>query len=189
MEFGALQEVATSARWVLLVGLLIITSWTDTRTERIRNVHTFPAMALGLILGFLSGGVDGLLVAALGIGLAFLAMFPLFAMGIMKAGDAKMLMAIGALAGPGIALRALIASFIVFLPVAVVVLFLKGKLGNAGQALYRIWRFLYTTVHPVLDKEPLATEGGVWTPYALVLGVGTLLVWQTPFLDLKLGIF
>lgn len=189
MELGALQEVATTARWVLLVCLLFVTAWTDTRTERIRNVHTFPAMGLGLLLGALSGGVDGLMMAGLGIALSFVAMFPLFAMGIMKAGDAKLLMAIGALAGPWIALRALVASFIVFLPVAVVVLFIKGKLGNAGQALYRLWRFLFTTVHPALEKESLATEGGVWTPYALVLGVGTLLVWQTPFLDFKLGVF
>lgn len=189
MELSDLQTLATTARWVVLVLFLVITAWTDTRTERIRNVHTFPAMGVGLLLGLLSGGVDGLTQSALGIFVAFVAMFPLFAIGVMKAGDAKMLMAIGALTGPGLALRALVASFIVFLPVALVVLFLKGKLGNARQAAYRIWRYLYTTVHPILDKEPLAMEGGVWTPYALVLGVGTLLVWRTSFLDFGLGLF
>lgn len=163
--------------------LLVVTSWTDTRTAKIRNVHTFPAMLVGLFLGAVGGGLDGFLTALAGLVAGFVLMLPLFVLHIMKAGDAKLLMAIGAIAGPGLAFRALIVSFVLFLPVAVVILTVRGGWRNMGLAFTRIWRFLYTTIHPGRVTEPLNLPEGIWTPFAMVLGVATLVVWQSSFLD------
>ena len=173
---------------VVLVMLLVITSWTDTRTAKIRNIHTFPSMLAGLLLGLAGGGVNGLLTSASGLVAGFLLMLPLFVLHIMKAGDAKLLMAIGAIAGPGIAVRALFASFVLFLPVALVILTVRGGWSNMGLAFTRIWRFLYTTLHPGRVTEPINLPEGIWTPFAMVLGVATLVVWQTSFLDFGLNL-
>jgi prepilin peptidase CpaA len=78
--------------------------YTDARWLRIPNVITYPAMILGLALGaaeafpgalFTSGLVDHLAALVL----AFALSYPFYAAGGLKAGDAKLLMAIGAVRG------------------------------------------------------------------------------------------
>ena len=177
-----MTELTAGARAVVLVAFLIAVSWTDSRCARIRNAHTFPAMAIGLGLGLIGGGLEGLTHSAWGLFAAFLIMLPLFALNVMKAGDAKMMMAVGALMGAELALRAVIASTFLYVPIALVILLGRGAGGNIGQALKRLWRFFYTTVHPLLKREALVAEGAVWTPYGAVLALSTLLVWQTNFL-------
>ena len=178
------EEGASLLRDGGLVLLLVLTSWTDTRACKIRNIHTFPAMLVGCVLALAIGGLDGLGQAALGIGVAFGLMFPLFALGVMRAGDAKLLMGIGAFLGPLLVLRALLASCFLFIPFALVLLVAKGKAGRIKEAAYRIWRFFYTSVHPLLVRESLTDGDAVMTPFALVLALATLWVWRTDFLTL-----
>src|SRR5438105_11026120 len=80
--------------------------YTDYRWLRIPNVVTYPAMLVGLALSafegvpgvfFVSGPIDH--VAA--IVLAFALAYPFYVAGGLKAGDAKLLMAIGAVRGTG----------------------------------------------------------------------------------------
>ena len=80
---------------------MVVTDW---RSRRIPNVATYPAMVAGLILGAVEGFpgelfVRGLLdhVAALVIALAVC--YPFWTAGGLKGGDAKFLMAVGALRG------------------------------------------------------------------------------------------
>lgn len=181
-----LHQLAFGLRDVLLVALLVVTSWTDTRTARVRNVHTFPAMALGLLLSALAGGMDGAVASLLGILAGLVIMFPLFALNLMRAGDAKLLMAIGALAGAGVALRALLISCFLFIPVALVILVMRGRMGGVWEALKRFGRFFYTTLHPLLKSERLGTDDAVMTPFALVLSLAALIAWKTQFLVLDL---
>jgi prepilin peptidase CpaA len=88
----------------VLVVLFLVVMYTDGRWLRIPNAVTYPTMLLGLVLGALeafpgslfgSGLVDH--VAALI--LAFALSYPFYAAGGLKAGDAKLLMAIGAVRG------------------------------------------------------------------------------------------
>lgn len=78
--------------------------YTDARWLRIPNVVTYPAMLLGLALGVLEafpGGLftDGLVDHVAALVLAFAFSYPFYAAGGLKAGDAKLLMAIGAVRG------------------------------------------------------------------------------------------
>jgi len=88
----------------VLVALFVSVMYTDFRWLRIPNAITYPTMLVGLVLGafealpgglFLGGLVDH--VAALV--LAFALSYPFYAAGGLKAGDAKLLMAIGAVRG------------------------------------------------------------------------------------------
>jgi len=90
----------------VLVVLLLVVMYTDYRWLRIPNVVTYPAMLVGLALSafegvpgvfFVSGPIDH--VAA--IVLAFALAYPFYVAGGLKAGDAKLLMAIGAVRGTG----------------------------------------------------------------------------------------
>lgn len=139
-------------------------------------------MALGLGCSFLGGGLEALTTSMFGLAAAFLIMFPLFAVNVMRAGDAKLLMAIGALAGPWVAVRSLLISCFLFVPVALVILLARGKGGNVWEALRRFWRFFYTTLHPALKTEPLVAGDAVHTPFGLVLGLAALLAWKTDLL-------
>ena len=78
--------------------------YTDGRFLRIPNVVTYPTMLVGLVFGVLEGFPGGLFTGGLidhvaAIILAFAFSYPFYAAGGLKAGDAKLLMAIGAVRG------------------------------------------------------------------------------------------
>src|SRR5258708_5402259 len=78
--------------------------YTDFRWLRIPNVFTYPTMVIGLALGAVEGFPGGLFTGGLvdhvaALVLAFAIAYPFYAAGGLKAGDAKLLMAIGAVRG------------------------------------------------------------------------------------------
>jgi Flp pilus assembly protein protease CpaA len=89
-------------------------------------------MAVGFVFWL---GQGTLFFAVGGIGLAFLTLFPgwIFGGGI-RAGDVKLMMAVGAFYGPEMAFRSSIAVYALAIPFSLGVLLFKGKLGNAFVA-------------------------------------------------------
>jgi prepilin peptidase CpaA len=83
----------------ILLALLAVASWADLRTRRIPNALTYPAIGVGIVLGAILGGVDGLREHAGGAGLGLGMLFPLFVLRWMGAGDVKLMAAVGALMG------------------------------------------------------------------------------------------
>ena len=88
----------------MLVVLFFVVMYTDGRYLRIPNAVTYPTMLVGLVLGaveafpgtlFGSGLIDHFAALVL----AFALSYPFYAAGGLKAGDAKLLMAIGAVGG------------------------------------------------------------------------------------------
>jgi prepilin peptidase CpaA len=89
---------------VVLIAILLAVMYTDWRYLRIPNAFTYPAMLVGVALGALEGipgelFVRGLADHLVALVLAFAISYPFYAAGGLKAGDAKLLMAIGALRG------------------------------------------------------------------------------------------
>jgi len=87
--------------------------YTDGRWLRIPNVVTYPTMLVGLVFGVFEGFPGGLFTGGLidhvaAIVLAFAFSYPFYAAGGLKAGDAKLLMAIGAVRGTSFLLVAAI---------------------------------------------------------------------------------
>ena len=84
---------------VTVVGIAV---YTDARSRVISNRLTLPAMICGVLLQGLTRGPEGLVYALQGAVLGLLVLLIPVLLGGMGAGDAKLLAAVGSLAGPGI---------------------------------------------------------------------------------------
>lgn len=79
------------AIWILLV----IASVTDLLWGKIYNSITFSFLGVGFAMRFWIEGSEGALNSLLAVGAAFALFFPLWRFGVIKAGDCKLLMAVG----------------------------------------------------------------------------------------------
>ena len=104
-------ETVKAIENVALTALLLAVMYTDFRFLRIPNAFTYPAMLAGIVLGAFEGLPGGLFTGGLvdhvaALILAFAISYPFYAAGGLKAGDAKLLMAIGSLRGTNFLLAA-----------------------------------------------------------------------------------
>ncbi len=82
-----------------LIVLLLAATATDLRAQKIPNYLTFPAIIAALCYHGLTQGLDGLLFSLSGLGLGLALMLLPFFLGVMGAGDVKLLAAVGAWLG------------------------------------------------------------------------------------------
>jgi prepilin peptidase CpaA len=156
VEIDAVRAVEDAILVAFVAGVI----YTDWRYHRIPNVFTYPAMALGLVLGAFEGlpGTigSGLADHLAGLVVGFLIAYPFYAMGGLKAGDGKYLMAVGALRGLSLLLTGAIYGAL-----------LGGVIALGFIAARRL--------RPATGVTP--SMGGVmktWIPYGVALGLGTL---------------
>jgi prepilin peptidase CpaA len=84
---------------LILIILLFIAAFFDVKEKRIPNVLTFPIILTGLILNIIMDGLNGCLFSFYGFLIGLAVFFIPFALGLMGAGDVKLMAAIGALMG------------------------------------------------------------------------------------------
>lgn len=84
---------------IALAGILAVAVVNDLRSQRIPNRLTCPAMLAGLAWHAATGGLDGALFSLAGLGLGLGLMLVPYAVGVMGAGDAKLMAACGAWLG------------------------------------------------------------------------------------------
>lgn len=152
---------------ILLGVLLVVACYTDIRTQKIKNILTFPVMLAGLVLGpfHLPHWYD----APLGFAAAFVIAVPgWWWLKAMRAGDVKMLLAAGTLLGPEAAMRAALFTFALNIPYGLIVLALRGR-------LKRLITF-YQKQGEGMDPTVVA--------YAPVVAAGVLLARLQPWPDL-----
>jgi len=82
-----------------LVVLVITCMITDAKFHKIYNKVTFPMMAVGIVLNGVFGGWHGLVWALIGWAVGMAIQWVPFMLGFAKAGDVKLLAAVGALKG------------------------------------------------------------------------------------------
>ena len=144
--------------------------WTDWRSRRIPNAVTYPAMLVGIGFGLvdslagpagLPGGplAGGLLDHVAGVVVGFLVSYPFYAAGGLKAGDGKLLMAVGGLKGTAFLLQAAV----------------WGALSGGVIAL--VFIVLRRLSRPAPDKPPNTMHAlmKTWIPYGVALGLGALI--------------
>jgi Flp pilus assembly protein protease CpaA len=85
--------------WSLGIAACMVATFTDLRNMRIPNWLTLPLLAAGLVYGGTRGGWDGLANAGLGCAVAGAIFVAAYAIAGGGAGDAKLMMALGAWVG------------------------------------------------------------------------------------------
>ena len=159
LSFEALRAVEN----VVLTALLLAVMYTDWRFLRIPNVFTYPAMLIGIVFGALEAVPGDLFTRGLvdhiaALILAFAIAYPFYAARGLKAGDAKLLMAIGAIRG---------VNFLLF---AAVYGALIGGVLAVGFILSR------KLARPAAGAAPTTLSGILKSsiPYGVALGLGGL---------------
>lgn len=142
---------------------MAVVIYTDWRWQRIPNQITFPTMAVGLVLGLLEGvpGAPfqgGFLDHAAGLALAFLVCYPFYVAGGLKAGDAKMLMAVGAVRGSLFFLSAALYGALAGGLLALVLIAVRRLAPPETEVSDPFWRVMKSRI-----------------PYGVALGIGTLI--------------
>ena len=160
----------------LLALFCLVCVASDLRTQRIPNAWTFGFMAVGLAASGAQVTPPPLAESGLGLGLGFLVLFPFFASGGIGAGDVKMLMAIGALAGWR------------FLAETCVLGGLAGGALSFAVAFYDIQRLggwvPYLAITKKEMKERTSRKDSVRTkmPYGVAIAIGALAARYSPVL-------
>lgn len=169
---------ASAPVWAVVLVAAAAGAVCDVRTGRIPNALTLPLLACGVAWSVFAGGWAGLggsLGAGLLVGLPFVV---LYAMGAGGAGDAKLMMALGAWLGLTDGLVALVA---VLAAGAVLGLLTAAHRGRFRDATARVGQsFLYLLLRMLalprrLPSLPPRTESMIPMPYGLSIFAGTCL--------------
>jgi prepilin peptidase CpaA len=160
--------------YVVALALAFAASVTDLRNGRIPNVLTFGGALAAIIFHGFRGGGAGLLMACGGWIAGAAVFFPVFVLGGMGAGDAKLLAALGAWLGPAdalwLALYSGIAGGVLALSLALASGYLRQAMANIRLLLMH-WRVSgIGTLHQV----SLAGSKGPRLAYAVPILVGTV---------------
>ena len=111
---------------VAVIGVVSAALYTDLKTSRVPNRLTFNAMGLGLLMSLVEGWF---LDCLLGILVALALMGPGWLLGrAIRAGDAKLLMAVGAFWGPALTFKACILTYAFSVPATILVLLWHRRL-------------------------------------------------------------
>ncbi|MES2977148.1 MAG: prepilin peptidase [Pseudomonadota bacterium] len=155
-SLAALAELlfmlVADARTGVLLGLLFIAGANDYTSYRIPNWLTFggTAYALGYSILVPFYRDHGFLWALGGLGIGFAAMLPMYMLGVMGAGDVKLMAMAGAFLGVDSVVYALLASFMV------------GGIAALGFGLVRrsVWRML-VNVKTIVQTMAFSAMGGI----------------------------
>lgn len=154
---------------VVALGGLAVACVTDIRAQRIPNWLTLAMIVSGI--GF-NAGLGRLPFALLGLGVAFVVHFGLWTLQVQRGGDAKLMMALGAIGGASLMLESTFWKYVLFIPIGLVLLAFLGKLGNFAAALRWTWDKMRGV--PVGDRPP-----ATYVPYAPVIAAGYLVARYT----------
>ena len=165
-----------------LLGLLGVAVFTDLRARRIPNWLTVTGVLGGLTFASLEvGGFPG--AAVVGVLLALAVAFPLFAMGGLGAGDAKLLAAVAAFVGPAGLLSVALYGGVAGGVLAIVSTIRRGVilpvlLGTQNLIVYVL------TLGRHGERSVLDAPGAHTVPYGVAIAAGAVVGW---FFPLQLG--
>jgi prepilin peptidase CpaA len=165
----------------ILLGILVaVAAYFDIRFRRIPNWLVLSGIVAGLTWNSLSpGGFSlgdpGLLHAGKGLGLGFLLYFPLFLIRGRRAGDVKLLAAVGSITGPGNCFWVFILTAVLGGAIALVVVAVYKRAGRTFFNIGWILRDLFHFKAPYKSSPELdvTTDKGLRVPHAAMMAVGT----------------
>jgi prepilin peptidase CpaA len=150
----------------------------DIRDRRIPNSVTMTGLILALAMSLILKDLP-ITAALAGAGLALVLSFPLFALGGIGAGDAKLFTAVGAFVGPIGVLAVIIYGGLVGGALAL------ADAARRGVIIPLLWNTKNMAVHLLTlgrygERVTLATPGAQTLPYGVAIAIGGLAAWFLP---------
>lgn len=144
----------------LLLSALAAATFTDLKSQRIPNWITFPLIIAGMAIHAWFDGMDGFLYSLGGFGIGFFVMAIPYFLGVMGAGDVKLMAGVGACLGTAGAFTAFLFTCLAGGVYALVILlrdieFLKAVFGNIRNSLYVFLSSRCFEYTPVQDTRAL----------------------------------
>lgn len=157
-----------------LMIILIPAALVDYKERRIPNILSMSGWFLGPLLNFAISGIHGIQVSLLGFIVLFALTFPFWLLGWMGAGDVKLMAGVGALTGVDNVWLIALCVAVVGLFMALVMLALKGVLGDSYD------RYKAMMGLSVVANKPVYIESGhgeekKTMPYAVPIAFGTFI--------------
>ncbi len=150
----------------------------DLRSRRIPNALVIIAFLGGFAANGFWGGTEGLWRAAAGAGLAMGVYFPLFVLRGMGAGDVKLMMAMGALAGPRAWFWLFVVAAVSGAAAGIVLALARGRLRatliNTGFLVRQLLAFR----NPAVSREELSVHapGALRLPHGVAIAFAAWVV-------------
>lgn len=158
--------------YAVLAALLGVSAYTDARWGKVKNFVTGPALLLGFAAHGIFGGTQGLLLSLEGVGLAVGLFLLLGLLGrVMGGGDAKLLIAVGALVGPVILIWVVAYGALAGGVIALGYSLATGRLKQEVTGLLMSIAWLFTRT----SKLDYSHSDSQRIPYAIPLALGTIL--------------
>lgn len=150
----------------------------DARSQRLPNRLTVSGLFVALALRS-AGGVAPLLDGLAGAGIALGVSFPLFVIGAVGGGDAKLLAALGAFTGVDLLWPALVASMVLGGVLGVAASVRGGVIIPALLSTGRFAAYLLTGGRRG-ERPSLESAGALKVPYGVAISLGFLAAWFLP---------
>lgn len=90
--------------WIIILIMLVVAVCVDIKHRKIPNKLNYGYALAGLAIAFFRGGLHGLAYGMVGVLIPVICLMPLFAFGVIGAGDIKLLGALGGFFGTDICL-------------------------------------------------------------------------------------
>lgn len=114
--------------YLILGAGMLYAAISDIRTKKIPNALTFPLMLVGVLANTATG--EGWQFALTGLGVAFALHYVLASLSLEGAGDAKLMMAVGAFLGWETMLEATVWRYVFLFPYGIIALTVMGRWAN-----------------------------------------------------------
>lgn len=176
MDIAHVQALFRVVAAVLLFATLTTAATTDVLHRKVYNWLTYPAIALGLALGYGAGGLGeglwgpGLISHLAGFALGFGLLFAVWWSRAVGGGEVKLAGAVGAIVGFPLIVPALFWSSLVGAIMGVWVLVWRGKLLSGLRSSIRY-------ALSFRDELPVDDPAAVKLPYGVAIAFGTILAW------------
>lgn len=175
----------------ILIILLLTAAIFDTKEKRIPNLLTLPMMLTGLVLNIIMNSLNGVMFSLGGFFIGLAVFFIPFALGLMGAGDVKLMAAIGALMGWKFTILSCLFSAIAGIIVVFGYLIYKRRLFSYFKKYFvAIAKFILRKIY-FSDKNKLSNKlikfayssevenkenEKLYVPYGVAIALGTLFV-------------
>ncbi|MEP6743446.1 MAG: prepilin peptidase [bacterium] len=157
----------------LLIPLAIIIGYYDVRYRRIPNAFVLAALAAGLAMNAIFGGLQGVAASLGGCALAFILMFIFHIFGAMGAGDVKLFAAIGAVTGAQLVVPTFL---VVVLTGGLLAVFSIIRAGTVVTTLHRVLQ-IFVGMLPgwQMPKFAVPADRTHTIPYGVAITMGSII--------------